>query len=532
MACLLIVDAAYVHVGSAKVRRMRNTGGGRDINSWSRDELEAFDPKALLRRVEDLIGRRCTHAVWCGAKDGRMDSGGAALERALRAANFEARFRPMKCEEVFCRNRDCDDSSCKHRKNAVRVVRQAGVDVDLAVRTLEIVYRHGPGAAVVLVAGDGDFAPLADALERARCQLYVAAFEHSLSNELAVCAERSAGLLSLDASFFERKRSSRRRGPERKERFDTTSTSTSEATSEEDAPPREAPTRDAPWHQDKWASPSPGQSTVDDGRGPMAFVPVQVQKRFGSGSAAAGRAAEDRMGRAMEDRMLREEDRLGRAMENLMVEDHKHDPAFERPDPRATPIRRGDALAADRWRRAPAEDRAAPDDVEGSSVYEDRSSGSSASMLDFGALHAPTALTLESNNDEATPRRAAKAKAAKKTRNCLENLRQRKKPDDKRPENTRKSPSPESAAPEAAAPEAVQGSARMTLGLLLAARGSPPVASPPPARVSPPPGPPPAVRGSARWAVGKPRLVIGGENEQHRRTSRERRLAAVDGKET
>ena len=78
-----------------------------------------------------------THCVWFGAKDGRMDSGGAALERALKKAKFETRFRPMKVDEVVCRNRDCDEN-CPHRTSAtpVRVMRQAGVDVDLAVSSL------------------------------------------------------------------------------------------------------------------------------------------------------------------------------------------------------------------------------------------------------------------------------------------------------------------------------------------------------------------------------------------------------------
>ncbi|KAJ8598239.1 hypothetical protein CTAYLR_005483 [Chrysophaeum taylorii] len=187
METVLVVDAAYIH-------------SAPDVNAWSQAELDRVDPARLRRRVEAATGLAVTSAVWCGAKDGRFDSGGAKLERSLRRAGFEARFRRMKVDEVLCRNRDC--RSCRHRANPIRVRRQSGVDVDICTRTLEIVFGASAAATVILVAGDGDLAPLAETLLRAGFDLFVFAYPRSLSPELADLANASKGVVALDASFF------------------------------------------------------------------------------------------------------------------------------------------------------------------------------------------------------------------------------------------------------------------------------------------------------------------------------------------
>lgn len=182
---LLVVDAAYVHCGRSRTDVGR--GPDSDQNSWA--ELEGFDPKLLRRRVEESVGAQMSHCVWFGAQDGRLDSGGKHLQKRLVNSGFELRFRRMKVDEVHCRNRNCDGGTCRHRFDPIFVRRQAGVDVDITARTLELVYARAPmSAIVVLVAGDGDLAPLAEALLRANCELYLLAFRHSVSHQLASLA--------------------------------------------------------------------------------------------------------------------------------------------------------------------------------------------------------------------------------------------------------------------------------------------------------------------------------------------------------
>lgn len=188
---LLAVDAAYCHSSSTT----------RDVNCWSADELNHFSPAALKARVEAGIGGKLTHCVWHGARDGRWDSGGARLDRRLKAAGFETRFRRMKVDEVRCRNRDCQ---CRHRDDPIFVRRQAGVDVDIAARTLELAL--GTKATVVLASGDGDLASLVETLIRNGCKVFVAAFDKSLSPELADLALQSAGVLDLKRAHFHRTR--------------------------------------------------------------------------------------------------------------------------------------------------------------------------------------------------------------------------------------------------------------------------------------------------------------------------------------
>ena len=197
----LVVDAAYVHVGARRAKHDETS----DLNGWSSRELKALRPRQLRRRLEAAFERRVVRSVWCGARDGRMDSGGKELERSLNRAGFETSFSRIKVDEVVCRNRDCCDAKCPHRgplSTPVRVRRQAGVDVDIACRALEMLYSHSAsdGApALLLVAGDGDFAPLARAVHRAGATLLVAAWSHSLSPDLEAAAD---GLVYLDSSFF------------------------------------------------------------------------------------------------------------------------------------------------------------------------------------------------------------------------------------------------------------------------------------------------------------------------------------------
>jgi uncharacterized LabA/DUF88 family protein len=205
---VVVVDAAYVHVGAASVARCRPAtvdATTNDINGWSAEALRALDPAALRERIEEAAGDAVLAAAWCGARDGRFDSGGKALEAALARAGFRTSFRAIKVDEVICRNRDCDDARCPHRgplRTPVRVRRQAGVDVDVACAALELVHAYGRGVELVLVAGDGDFLPLVEAARRAGARVAVAAFAHSLSPALADAAD---AVYDMDATWFRRR---------------------------------------------------------------------------------------------------------------------------------------------------------------------------------------------------------------------------------------------------------------------------------------------------------------------------------------
>ena len=185
---ILAVDTAYLVAGNRS-----------DVNSWSQSALESIDAARLRKRLSREVGRKVTYALWCGAKDGRADSGGATLERNVREAGFETRYRRMKVDEVLCHRRGCD---CKHQSEPVFARRQAGVDVDLAVRTLELLLLK-KAKCVILVAGDGDFEALGEAVLRAGASFYLCAYAHSLSPNLGHLAQNN--IIHLDTSFFHRK---------------------------------------------------------------------------------------------------------------------------------------------------------------------------------------------------------------------------------------------------------------------------------------------------------------------------------------
>lgn len=67
--------------------------------------------------------------------------------------------------------------------------KQKGVDVKLAVDAMEAALL-GAVPAIALASGDGDFAPLADAIRRAGPQVLVLSFEEALSNDLRAAADR------------------------------------------------------------------------------------------------------------------------------------------------------------------------------------------------------------------------------------------------------------------------------------------------------------------------------------------------------
>ena len=83
----------------------------------------------------------------------------------------------------------------------MRVRKQAGVDVDVACRALEMLFcpRGEPPTTVVLVAGDGDFLSVAETCRRAGAKFVVAAFLQSANPALTEFADR---FVALDGGGF------------------------------------------------------------------------------------------------------------------------------------------------------------------------------------------------------------------------------------------------------------------------------------------------------------------------------------------
>lgn len=71
----------------------------------------------------------------------------------------------------------------------IRGKRQKGVDVQLAVDALEAALT-GKVGAIAIVSGDGDFAPLAEAIRRAGPHVLVLSFKNALSHDLRMAADR------------------------------------------------------------------------------------------------------------------------------------------------------------------------------------------------------------------------------------------------------------------------------------------------------------------------------------------------------
>jgi uncharacterized LabA/DUF88 family protein len=109
-----------------------------------------------------------------------VDNGGSAFSdfsRTLKRAGWELRIKRPK---TFA------DGSVK-----------ADWDMGLA---MEAVSLRGQAATVVLVSGDGDFAPLVRQLKRWNHRVEVAAYRDGLSSELREVAD---GVLSLGDSILE-----------------------------------------------------------------------------------------------------------------------------------------------------------------------------------------------------------------------------------------------------------------------------------------------------------------------------------------
>ncbi len=118
---------------------------------------------------ELVCGRKMVRAIAYVVQ--RPDVDQNAFLEALRRAGFET-----KRKELTLR----DDGSAR-----------GDWDIGLTIDALNLAARLD---AVVLVTGDGDFVPLADALQKRGCYVEVASFQQSTSNELIRCCDQFLAL--------------------------------------------------------------------------------------------------------------------------------------------------------------------------------------------------------------------------------------------------------------------------------------------------------------------------------------------------
>jgi len=130
--------------------------------------------------LEELVnGRKLVRAIAYVVQKPDVDQRG--FLEALRRAGFEARVKELTVR---------DDGSTR-----------GDWDVGLTVDALSLAHRLD---TIVLVTGDGDFVPLANALKQRGCRVEVISFEQTTSNELIRnCDEFTA--ISQNVLFKEEK---------------------------------------------------------------------------------------------------------------------------------------------------------------------------------------------------------------------------------------------------------------------------------------------------------------------------------------
>lgn len=159
--CYVYIDGEYVRQG---IQQMGLSG--------------EFDPTVLYwpiarQNVMDLPMRAGRYFVY----DAFDPNNPAHADRQAYLRHIE------QLEDVTVRTGYMRRSSRAHRRQ------QKGVDVQLAVDALEAA-RSGSIGVVALVTGDGDFAPLVEAVQRAGPHIFVFGFKESIADELREVADR------------------------------------------------------------------------------------------------------------------------------------------------------------------------------------------------------------------------------------------------------------------------------------------------------------------------------------------------------
>lgn len=176
----MAIEACYVYIDAGYVRATLKQAGVQD----------EFDPRAYANYVGDqrfmnttLWALQPTRIFVYDAVDDDPQTPEAAHEAQRRTAHL-ARVQRLPDTHVVT-------GFLRRGQRGQR--QQKGVDVALAVDALEAASAQRV-KAIALVAGDADFAPLADAVRRAGPHVIVIAFPSSLAAELRAAADRVISL--------------------------------------------------------------------------------------------------------------------------------------------------------------------------------------------------------------------------------------------------------------------------------------------------------------------------------------------------
>ena len=148
---------------------------------------DTVDPWKIVARVRQSVGRRAVQPVRLFFYDA-IDEGGPTEEgqqEETQQRDYLRRVEALNDTIVIVgqvRRRTSKNKEQKENKE------QKGVDVQLAIDALLMASR-GDIEAVILVTGDADFAPLADAIRRIGPHVIVAAYPKSLASSLKAAAD-------------------------------------------------------------------------------------------------------------------------------------------------------------------------------------------------------------------------------------------------------------------------------------------------------------------------------------------------------
>ena len=161
-------------------------------NARLRDNI---DPWKIVAKVHQRLGRRVVQAVRLFFYDA-IDEDDSAEEAHQEEAQQRDYFRRVEA---------LDDTMVivgQVRRGAASKSReQKGVDVQLAIDALLMASR-GDIEAVILVTGDADFTPLAEAIRRLGPHVIVAAYPKSLASSLKAAADRFSDISPVDQSIL------------------------------------------------------------------------------------------------------------------------------------------------------------------------------------------------------------------------------------------------------------------------------------------------------------------------------------------
>lgn len=166
------VDAQYLRT------EFKNAGLSDEIDPWS-----------IVAKVQQSVGRRRVQAVRLFFYDA-IDEDDAEEEAQQR--DYLRRVEALNDTMVVVG---------EVRRGASKNREQKGVDVQLAIDALLMASR-GDIEAVILVTGDADFAPLAEAVRRIGPHVIVAAYPKSLAKSLGAAADRFSDIGPVSEEFL------------------------------------------------------------------------------------------------------------------------------------------------------------------------------------------------------------------------------------------------------------------------------------------------------------------------------------------